>query len=149
MRDRAAARLWQQLTQLTNADQQVNLDTLLQVPEGEHTPWTASTSPSRVSGPGLVAALHRLDAIRALGVSDISLDHLPLNRLRALSQVCGARPKPSAAWRLNAERQPSSPLRMRLSGRQWMMPSTCWMGWLATSSGALIKKVKRNDSAPA
>jgi hypothetical protein len=29
--------LWHQLTQLTHADQQVNLDTLLQVPEGEHT----------------------------------------------------------------------------------------------------------------
>ena len=41
VRDRAAARLWQQLTQLTNADQQANLDTLLQVPEGEHTTlWT-------------------------------------------------------------------------------------------------------------
>ena len=102
-----------------------------------------------MSGPGLVAALHRLDEIRALGVSDISLDHLPLNRLRVLARyAAAARAKPSAAWRLNAERQPSSPLRMRLSGRQWMMPSTCWMGWLATSSGALIKKVKRNDSAP-
>jgi hypothetical protein len=92
VRDRAAARLWHQLTQLTNADQQANLDTLLQVPEGEHTTLLERLrrAPSRVSGPGLVAALHRLDEIRALGVSDISLDHLPLNRLRALARYAAA-----------------------------------------------------------
>ena len=49
LRDRAAARLWQQLTQLTNADQQANLDALLQVPEGEHTRrghiWTRPQCP--------------------------------------------------------------------------------------------------------
>jgi hypothetical protein len=37
-----------------------------------------------------VAALHRLDEIRALGVSDISLDHLPLNRVRALARYAAA-----------------------------------------------------------
>jgi hypothetical protein len=31
-----------------------------------------------------------LDAIRALGVSDISLDHLPFNRLRALARYAAA-----------------------------------------------------------
>ena len=92
VRDRVAARLWQQLTQLTNADQQANLDTLLQVPEGEHTTLLdrLRRAPSRVSGPGLVAALHRVEAMRALGVSDISLDHLPLNRLRALARYAAA-----------------------------------------------------------
>src|SRR5439155_13855904 len=92
VRERVAARLWQQLTQVTNADQQANLDTLLQVPAGEHTTLLdrLRRAPSRVSGPELVAALHRVEAMRALGVSDISLDHLPLNRLRALARYAAA-----------------------------------------------------------
>src|SRR4029453_12811210 len=90
--DRAAARLWRQLMQLTTAEQQAHLDTLLQIPEGEHSTLLdhLRRAPSRVSGPGLVAALHRVEAIRALGVSDISLDHLPLNRLRALARYAAA-----------------------------------------------------------
>jgi hypothetical protein len=104
--------LWQQLTQLTNADQQANLDTLLQVPKGEHTTLLdrLRRAPSRVSGPGLVAALHRVEAMRALGVSAISLDHLPLNRLRALARYAGrrARYQPYGA---GCARQPSLPLR--------------------------------------
>ena len=92
VRDRAAARLWHQLAQLPNAEQQANLEALLQVPEGA----TATLldrlrrAPERVSGPALVAALHRLEEIRALGVSDLSLDHLPLNRLRALARYAAA-----------------------------------------------------------
>ena len=43
-----------------------------------------------MSGPGLVAALQRLDEIRALGVSAISLDHLPFNRLRAFARYAAA-----------------------------------------------------------
>ena len=92
VRDRAAERLWHQLTRLTNADQQANLDSLLQIPEGQYTTSLdrLRRAPDRVSGPGLVAALHRLDEIRALGVSEISLDHLPLNRLRALARYAAA-----------------------------------------------------------
>ena len=88
VRERAAARLWQQLTQSTNAEQQAHLGTLLQVPAGEHTTLLdrLRRAPSRVSGPGLVAALPRVDAMRALGVGDLPLDHLPLNRLRALAR---------------------------------------------------------------
>jgi len=92
VRERAAARLWQQLTQSTNAEQQAHLDTLLQVPAGEHTTLLdrLRRAPSRVSGPGLVAALPRVDAMRALGVGDLPLDHLPLNRLRALARYAAA-----------------------------------------------------------
>ena len=92
VRDRTAARLWHQLTHLTHAEQRAHLDTLLQIPEGEHTTLLdrLRRAPSRVSGPGLVAALHRLDEIRALGVSDISLDHLPFNRLHALARYAAA-----------------------------------------------------------
>lgn len=92
VRDRAATRLWYQLTQLTNAKQQATLDTLLRVSEDEYTiPLDRlRRAPSRVRGPGLVVALHRLDAIRALGVSDVSLDHLPLNRVRAFARYAAA-----------------------------------------------------------
>jgi len=79
VRDRAAERLWRQMIRLTNAAQQANLDTLLEVPERQYTTSLdrLRRAPDRVSGPGLVAALHRLEEIRALGVSDISLDHQP------------------------------------------------------------------------
>ena len=98
VRDRSAARLWHLLAQLPNADQQANLDSLLHVPEGEWSPrpWIGfDEPPARVSGPALVAALHRLEEIRALGVSDLSLDHLPLNRLRALARYAARRTGPS------------------------------------------------------
>src|SRR5439155_26025413 len=92
VRDRTAARLWHQLTQLTHAEQRVHLDTLLQIPESEHTTLLdrLRRAPSRVSGPGLVAALQRLDEMRALGVSAISLDHLPFTRLRACARYAAA-----------------------------------------------------------
>ena len=75
VRDRCAARLWHLLAQLPNADQQAKLDALMHVPEGARsTPLDRlRRAPTRVSGPALVAALHRLDEIRALGVSALSL----------------------------------------------------------------------------
>ncbi len=106
VRDRAAARLWQQLAQLLNAEQQATLDSLLHVPEGEHsTPLDRlRRAPTRISGPALVAALHRLEEIRALGVSDLPLEHLPLNRLRALARY-GAAARAQAIARMTPARR--------------------------------------------
>jgi len=106
VRDRSAARLWHLLAQLPNADQQAKLDSLLHVPEGE---WSTPLdrlrrAPTRVSGPALVAALHRLEEIRALGVSDLSLEHLPLNRLRAVARY-GAAARAQAIARMALERR--------------------------------------------
>jgi TnpA family transposase len=92
VRDRAALRLWHILAQLPTPDQQARLETLLQVPEGARSSHVDRLrhAPTRVSGPALVAALQRLEAIRALGVSDLPLAHLPPNRLRALARYAAA-----------------------------------------------------------
>src|SRR5216684_5982085 len=89
VRDRCAARLWHRLAQLPTAEQKANLEALLHLPEGA---WSTpldrlQRAPTRVSGPALVAALHRLEEIRRLGVGDLSLEHLPLHRLQAVARV--------------------------------------------------------------
>ena len=92
IRDRAATRLWQQLAQLPNADQQAKLEALLEVPEGARSSALdrLRRAPTRVSGPALVAALQRLEDLRATGVSRLSVAHLPPNRLRDLARYAAA-----------------------------------------------------------
>ena len=92
IRDRAATRLWQRLAQLPNADQQAKLEALVQVPDGARlSPLDRlRRAPTRVSGPALVAALQRLEDIRATGVSTLSVAHLPPNRLRDLARYAAA-----------------------------------------------------------
>jgi hypothetical protein len=75
IQDRAATRLWHMLAQLPNAAQQVKLEALVTVPDGARSSLLDQLrrAPIRVSGPALVAAFQRLDDIRALGVSALSL----------------------------------------------------------------------------
>ena len=106
VRDRCAARLWHRLAQLPTAEQKAKLEALLHLPEGA---WTTpldrlQRAPTRVSGPAFVAALHRIEEIRGLGVSDLSLEHLPLNRLRTLARY-GATARAQAIARMAPERR--------------------------------------------
>jgi TnpA family transposase len=106
VRDRCAARLWQRLAHLPTAEQKANLEALLHLPEGA---WSTPLdrlrrAPTRVSGPALVAALHRLEEIRRLGVGDLALEHLPLNRLRAVARY-GAAARAQAIARMAPERR--------------------------------------------
>src|SRR5713101_3099589 len=106
VRDRCAARLWHHLAQLPTAEQKANLETLLHLPEGA---WSTPLerlrrAPTRVSGPALVAALRRLEEIRQLGVGDLSLEHLPQNRLRAIARY-GAAARAQAIARMAPERR--------------------------------------------
>ena len=83
-----------------------NLEALLHLPEGA---WSTPLdrlrrAPTRVSGPALVAAFHRLEEIRRLGVGDLSLEHLPLNRLRAVARY-GAAARAQAIARMAPERR--------------------------------------------
>lgn len=75
VRERAAARLWHLLARLPTAAQRVNLDALLQVPDGARTSPLdrLRRAPTSVSGPALVGALHRVEEFRAVGVSDLPL----------------------------------------------------------------------------
>jgi hypothetical protein len=84
IRDHAAARLWQRLAQLPNADQQARLEALVPVPDGARlSPLDRlRRAPTRVSSPAVAAACHRLEEIRTIGVSALAFDHLPPHRLR-------------------------------------------------------------------
>ncbi len=106
IRDRAAARLWHMLAQMPNADQQAKLEALLHVPEGARSSPLDQLrrAPVRVSGPALVAALQRLEDIRTLGVSELSLEHIPPNRLHALARY-GAAARAQAIARMSPERR--------------------------------------------
>ena len=106
IRDHAAARLWQRLAQLPNADQQARLEALVQVPDGARlSPLDRlRRAPIRVSGPALAAACHRLEEIRTIGVSALAFDHLPPNRLRDLARY-GAAARAQAIARMAPERR--------------------------------------------
>jgi TnpA family transposase len=106
IRDHAAARLWQRLAQLPNADQQARLEALVQVPDGARlSPLDRlRRAPTRVSGPALAAACHRLEEIRTIGVSALAFDHLPPNRLRDLARY-GAAARAQAIARMAPDRR--------------------------------------------
>jgi hypothetical protein len=106
IRDRAATRLWHILAGLPNADQRARLETLVQVPDGARSSplELLRRAPTRVSGPALVEALQRFDDIRAIGVGELSLDHIPPSRLRALARY-GAAARAQAIARMAQERR--------------------------------------------
>ena len=87
-RDRAASRLWRVLAAAPDAVQRERLEALLIVPEGTRQSHLdrLRCAPTRVSGPALVAALRRLEEIRALGVAELDLSRVPAGRLKALAR---------------------------------------------------------------
>jgi hypothetical protein len=88
VREHTSMRLWQALAQLLTPHQCALLETLLVVPQGERqTPLDRlRRGPSRVSSPALVAALHRVDAIRLFGVEHLDLSFVPKGRVKALAR---------------------------------------------------------------
>jgi TnpA family transposase len=106
VRDRAAMRLWHLLAQLPTVAQQEKLDALLEVPDGARSSHLdrLRRSPSHISGPALVTALHRLDEIREIGIGHLSFDHIPPNRLRALARY-GAAASAQAIAQMTPERR--------------------------------------------
>lgn len=102
VRDRTAARLWKQLGALPNAQQRERLEALLVVTEGNRqTPLDRLRhGPTRVSGPALVSALHRVREIRDLGVGNLDLRSIPPGRLKTLARFA------AAAWAPNIARMP-------------------------------------------
>ena len=92
VRERAALRMWRRLATLPSPEQRHRLEGLVQVPDGvRSTPLERlRRAPTRVSGPGLVQALHRVEEFRGLGVSDLALGQVPPGRLKALARYAAA-----------------------------------------------------------
>ena len=105
VRERVSQRLYRDLARRLSDEQKQALGELLVPPEGgRKTPFDRlRTPPTRVSGPALVAALERVEAIHAVGVGDIPLHDIPESRLGGLSKYA------EVAWagqlaKLNRER---------------------------------------------
>ncbi len=89
VRDRAAARLWRRLAALPAPDQRANLERLVLVgaDDGRQTPLDRLRhGPIHANSVTLVAALKRLDAVRALGVGGLDLAGVPPGRLCVLAR---------------------------------------------------------------
>ncbi len=101
-RDRASARLWRVLADAPDATQRERLEAMLVVPEGARQSHLdrLRRGPNRVSGPSLVAALGRLEEIRALGVAGLDLSRVPAGRLKALARHA------SSSWAAVIARMP-------------------------------------------
>jgi TnpA family transposase len=88
VRDRAAKNLWSSLSGLTTPLQKQRLKGLLEV-SGESRQSHLDRlrrGPVRISGPGLVDALKRVEEVRDLGVGNVDLSAFPPGRIKTLSQ---------------------------------------------------------------
>ena len=92
IRERAAQRLWRVLAALPDAQQRTRLEGLLVAPAGGRYSHLDRLrhGPTRVSSTALVNAVRRLEAIRALGFSDLSLAWVPPNRLNTLGRYAAS-----------------------------------------------------------
>ncbi|AXH00563.1 Tn3 family transposase (plasmid) [Deinococcus wulumuqiensis] len=86
VRERYTARTFEGLSKKLSAQQHHALEALLVLPEGK---WQTSlealrTPPSRVGALSLYHALHRIEQIRAVGVSQIDLSDVPESRQAVL-----------------------------------------------------------------
>ncbi len=91
-RERANARLWRRLAMLPTLEQRERLEHLLVRPDGAHqTPLDRlRRGPTRSSAGALVAALHRLREVRALGVGALDVTRLPPGRITHLARYAQA-----------------------------------------------------------
>ena len=89
VRERVAQRVWKLLSRLPTDEQCQQLDAILKVDEDARQTVLDQLrrSPTRHSAPALVAALHRLKRIRAIGVSHLVLPNVPPSRLKVLSRA--------------------------------------------------------------
>lgn len=106
VRSRVESRLYQLLEKGLASDQQTLLEDLLRVPEGGRMSMLEQlrTGPFTVSGPSLVRALRRLEAVRNLGVALPATARIPPNRIASLARFANTA-KVTALARLRPERR--------------------------------------------
>lgn len=82
VRERTGRHIYRQLRARLSPTQQHALEALLTVPVGERLTYLEQlrTPPTCVSAPALVAALRRLDQVRAVGVGGVPVEDLPAAR---------------------------------------------------------------------
>jgi hypothetical protein len=106
VRARADARLWRILSNQVSSTQQARLETLLRLPDGhQFTPLQRlRQAPTRPSGNGVLAAIHRLTEIRDLGINPIPEKRVPHHRVVSLYRFASVARAQSLA-RLTDERR--------------------------------------------
>jgi TnpA family transposase len=106
VRARMETRLWRLLGEGLTTDQRSRLNGLLTIVEGSRQSWLDKLrkGPVRVSGPALVKALDRIEAVRALGIVLPVASRIPPSRLASLARFAGTA-KVSAISRLPAARR--------------------------------------------
>ena len=102
VRERTATRLWRSLAALPDAEQQAQLEALLEIPQGARYSRLDSLrrGPTRVSTPALLAALRRHADLKAMGIGALDFSGIPPVRLHALAQHA------ATAWAPTIARMP-------------------------------------------
>ncbi len=103
VRDRVAERLWRKLATLPDATQRGQLERLLVTTEdARSTPLELlRRPPTHTTAIGLLGALKRLGAIRALGVGGLDLAGIPPSRITVLARYA------ATAWAATIARMPT------------------------------------------
>jgi len=110
VRDRVSERLIQQLARSLSPEQARCLESLLIVPEGaRQSPLDRLRRGPSLLGPVFLAqALRRVKEIRALGVSELTLDDIPAGQIKTLARYVAAR------WSSQIARMPEQQRHARL-----------------------------------
>lgn len=91
IRERSDNRLWRCLSSLPNREQKANLETLLQIPDGQRTSGfdRFRKGPTTISGPAFNLSVQRYLDLRAFGIHEIDFSHIPPVRLKNLARHAG------------------------------------------------------------
>jgi hypothetical protein len=105
VRARVEAHLYRLLTRGITVQQRDQLQRLLLVPEGDRVSLLDQirSGPTRISGPAIRAAIDRLNAVRALGITVPMKAHIPSSRIASLARFAN-RAKAQAISRMPAVR---------------------------------------------
>ena len=88
IRDRVANRLWLRLSSLPTDEQKAKLETLLQVPDGQHISEfdRYRKGPVTISGPAFNKAVQRYNGLKGFGMQELDFSHIPPVRLNNLAR---------------------------------------------------------------